>query len=77
MMENNIDRFGRPVSENSFVGEPVYDGFFCSIVSVVDLLGLLRDSFSADQLRAPARCLLHRCRTDAVVILDDIGAEKP
>jgi len=38
---------------------------------------LLRESYSADRLRAPARRLLHRCRTDAVVILDDIGAEKP
>jgi len=77
VMENNIDRFGKPDSENCFVGEPVYDGLYCSMVSVVDLLELLRESFSADHLRAPARRLLHRCRTDAVVILDDIGAEKP
>ncbi len=77
IVANNIERFGRPASENCFVGEPVYDGYYCSIVSVVDLLDLLRESFSSDQLRAPARRLLHRCRTDALVILDDVGAEKP
>jgi DNA replication protein DnaC len=29
------------------------------------------------QLRAPARWLLRRARSDDLVILDDIGAEKP
>jgi len=77
VVENNLELFGRPASESGFVGEPVYEGYYCSMVSVVDLLGLLRESYSADRLRAPARRLLHRCRTDAVVILDDIGAEKP
>ncbi|MDD4803338.1 MAG: hypothetical protein PHF24_10455, partial [Syntrophomonas sp.] len=77
IIKNNIERFGRPGSENSFVGEPVYDGYYCTMVSVVDLLGMLRESYRADQLRVPANRLLHRCRTDAVVILDDIGAEKP
>ena len=77
IVENNIEQFGRPASESWFVGEPIYEGYYCSMVSVVDLLWLLRESFSIDQLRAPARRLLHRCRTDAVVILDDIGAEKP
>ncbi|MDD4324257.1 MAG: ATP-binding protein [Eubacteriales bacterium] len=76
-MENNIERFGRPVSESGFVDEAVYDGYYCLMVSVVDLLGLLRESYSADRLRAPARRFLHRCRTDALLILDDIGAEKP
>jgi len=74
---NNLERFGRQASKSGFVGEPVYEGYYCSMVSVVDLLWLLRESYSADRLRAPARRLLHRCRTDAVVILDDIGAEKP
>jgi DNA replication protein DnaC len=44
---------------------------------VVDLLGLLRESYSAEQLRSPARRLLRRARSDALVVLDDIGAEKP
>ena len=76
IVENNIDWFGRPASENCFVGEPVYNGFYCSMVSVVDLLGTLRESFGVEQLRAPARRLLNRARNDAIVILDDIGAEK-
>jgi len=74
---NNVERFGRRASENGFVCEPVYDGYFCSMVSVVDLLALLRDSFSADRQRASARRVMQRCRTDALLILDDIGAEKP
>lgn len=47
------------------------------MVSVVDLLGLLRESFNAENLKVRARGLLHRVRADAIVILDDIGAEKP
>jgi len=74
---SNIDRFGRPGSDNGFVGELVFDGFYCSMISVVDLLGTLRESFGVEQLRAPARRLLNRARSDAVVILDDIGTEKP
>ncbi|HWP96141.1 MAG TPA: hypothetical protein VN426_04765 [Syntrophomonadaceae bacterium] len=40
-------------------------------------MGLLRESFSAEQLRAPARRLLNRARNDDMVVFDDIGAEKP
>ncbi len=77
LLENNTDRFGRPVSENRFVGDPVFEGYYCSMISVVDLLNTLRESFAADQLKAAARHLLHRARCDTIVILDDIGAEKP
>lgn len=77
IVENNINSFGTPSSENPVWGEPVYDGLCCSIISVVDLLGTLRESFNMDAIRATARCMLHRARNDAIVILDDIGAEKP
>lgn len=77
IIENNIEHFGRSASELLLVDEPIFKGYYCSMISVVDLLALLRNSYSADRLRAPATRLLHRCRTDAVVILDDIGAEKP
>jgi len=77
IVENDIERFGRPAGEHGFVGEPVYAGCYCLVVSVVDLLSLLRESFNAERLRNSARRLLHRCRSDALVILDDIGAEKP
>lgn len=77
IMENNIDHFGRPTNEILMAGEPVYKGFYCSMHSVVDLLGMLRESFNVDQVKASARRILHRARSDAIVILDDIGAEKP
>lgn len=77
VLQNHSERFGTPASQSAYFGEPVYEGYCCSVVSVVDLLGLLRESFSAQQLRAPARRLLRRAQSDALVILDDIGAEKP
>lgn len=77
VIQNHSDHFGTPASETVYVGQPVYAGYCCSMVSVVDLLGLLRESFSAQQLRAPARRLLRRARNDDLVILDDIGVEKP
>ena len=78
MVETNIEQFGRPASGGMpLATEPDYEGYHCCMVSVVDLLGLLRESYGADQLKNQARNLLHRVRVDAVVILDDIGAEKP
>jgi len=77
VIQNHSSCFGIPASQSVYFGEPVYEGYCCSVISVVDLLGLLRESFSAQQLRAPARRLLRRARSDALVILDDIGAEKP
>jgi DNA replication protein DnaC len=77
IIKNHSDRFGTPASETVYFGQPVYGGICCSMISVVDLLGLLRESFSAEQLRAPARRLLRRARNDDLVILDDIGVEKP
>lgn len=77
ILANNIDHFGKPMNGEALAGEPVYDGMTCFMVSVVDLLSVLRESFSADNLKAPARRLLHRARADALVIIDDIGAEKP
>lgn len=77
ILENNLQQFGKPVNGEALAGEPIYEGMHCLTVSVVDLLGIIRESFSADNLKAPARRLLHRARADALVILDDIGAEKP
>jgi DNA replication protein DnaC len=77
ILENNIEHFGKPVNGEALAGEPIYEGMTCFMVSVVDLLSILRGSFSADNLKAPARRLFHRARADALVIIDDIGAEKP
>lgn len=77
LMKNNIARFGFPPGKYGFVDEPVYDGYYCSMISVVDLLGTLRESFGNEQLKAASRNMLHRARCDVITILDDIGAEKP
>lgn len=77
MLENNIMSFGTPPGEYNFVDEPAYSGYYCSMFSMVDLLGTLRESFGNDRLKAAARTMMHRARCDAIVILDDIGAEKP
>lgn len=77
LIENKTILFGKRSSVNGFIDEPVYDGFYCSMVSVVDLLNTLRESFNTDQFKPTARDMLHRVRSDALVILDDIGAEKP
>jgi len=47
------------------------------MISVVDLLNTMRESISNEQLKATAKRMPHRARSDAIVILDDIGAEKP
>lgn len=77
ILEDNIDLFGKPLNGEALAGETIYEGMYCSMISVVDLLGTIRESFDADNLKAPTRRLLHRARADALVILDDIGAEKP
>lgn len=65
------------VQSNHFAIEPVYDGYYCSMVSVMDLLGTLRESLGEDHLKVAARRMLHQARSDTIVILDDIGAERP
>ncbi|MEN6326034.1 MAG: ATP-binding protein [Syntrophomonas sp.] len=77
IVENNINYFGTPSSNNPVWGEPLYDGLCCSMISVIDLLNTIRESINTDTFRATARRMLHRARTDAIIILDDIGAEKP
>lgn len=86
VVENNPGHFGRPPSRSPFYDEPVYEGHYCSLVSVVELLDRLKESYKEDRLRdafrddriwASTRDLLHRCRCDTIVILDDIGAQKP
>lgn len=86
VVEKNPGNFGRPPSPCNFFDEPLYEGYFCSIISVVDLLDRLRESFREDRLResnredqvwVQTRELLHRCRRDEAVIMDDIGAQKP
>lgn len=76
MVEANPGRFGRAQSISGFVDEPVYAGYCCTMVSVVEFLERLRESCRRDR-KAYTRELERRCRNDAVLILDDIGAESP
>ena len=72
VLENNIEHFGKLVNGEALARKPTYEGMNCLMVSVVNLLSIIRESFSADNLKAPARHLLHRTRADALVIIDDI-----
>ncbi|MEN6325813.1 MAG: hypothetical protein ABFD18_06365 [Syntrophomonas sp.] len=52
-----------------------YEGIYCSFFSVVELLDALRPGSEAKQRRGEA--LFHRAKADQLVVLDDIGVEKP
>lgn len=86
MVEIDPYYFGRRPSRCRFVDEAVYEGHYCSMISVVEMLDRMRESFREgkvrenlrdDRILEGTRELMHRCRCDTVVILDDIGAHKP
>jgi len=77
ILENNIDCFGRPGSEWRLADVPVYDGYYCSMISAVDYVGTIQESFKTGRLKASDQRMITRARSDAVLILDDIGAKKP
>lgn len=77
IIEANIDSFGCQKSETPIYGEQEYHGFSCTMISVVEFLGSLRQSYSAKNLKHLANRLLHQAKICEIIILDDIGAEKP
>lgn len=78
IVSKNIEQFGfKSESDIKIYGEPEYHGKLCSVISVVDLLDTLRAGFDSQNGRGKAGSLLSRARTDDILILDDIGAEKP
>ena len=85
VVENNPGHFGRPPSSSPFYDEPVYEGHYCSLVSVVELLDRLKESYKEDRLRDAFRddrvwASTGICSTAAGAMrrdLDDIGAQKP
>ena len=77
LLENNVASFGLPPGKFNLIDDPDYEGYYCSMISVVDLFEILRESFSNDQMMPAARNILHRAKCDDLGILDDIGAEKP
>jgi DNA replication protein DnaC len=77
LIKNNPDQFvPRPGPwdyDNGFK-----NGMMFTFVSVVDLLATIREGFDgSDYKKGKAADLLHRVKCDEIVILDDIGAEKP
>lgn len=52
--------------------DPGKNGFRFSFVPVVELLDAIRDSYSGKQ-----NDIIHRAKADELIVLDDIGAEKP
>ena len=75
IIENNLEHFGVPPGKLGFVDEYTYEGYHCSMVSIIELLETLRESIGNAKRKEAVRQKLHRLRCDAVVIMDDLGAE--
>lgn len=77
VIKNHPESFARRPGPWDY--DPGYQtGMKFTFVSVVDLLTTIRDSFNGSDIRKKkAADLLHQVRCDEIVILDDIGAEKP
>lgn len=76
LLETNIDLFGvRDNNKGIYDPErPEYRGLYCSFFSVVELLDAWRPG--SDAKKQQGDMLFHRAKTDDLVVLDDIGAEK-
>lgn len=78
IVKNNIPKFGY-VNESEIYNpdNAQYTGLSCYFVSVVNLLNSLRNSYQRNYRIAQVQNTLWRVKTNDIVILDDIGAEKP
>lgn len=72
----NIDRFGCRIAGIPLYGQKEYPGYTCAMISVVEFLGIQRQSISARNLKLLAERLLGIAKICELLILDDIGAEK-
>lgn len=77
VVEANIDEFGCQSSDLPIYGAKEYQGYTCTMIPVVEFLGIQRQSISAKNLKKIADHLLHQAKSSEIIILDDIGAEKP
>ncbi len=78
IVADNTEMFGLEIFIDIFDWvQSEYRGLKCSFVSVVDFLGLQRAGFNQEREREKAYQLLRRCKSDSVLILDDLGAERP
>ena len=78
LMESAPDMFGERVNHDLELYEPdreTYKGYCCSFFSTVDLLDAMRPGGSEYKQRK-GDWYFHRAKTDDLVVLDDIGAEK-
>lgn len=78
LMNKTPDIFGVRQDMNLTIYDPLnteYHGLYCSFFSTIELLDALRPGSEAKQIKADD--LFHRARADHLIILDDIGAEKP
>lgn len=77
MIEAHPQRFGRPLSSYRAYEDVEYSGCCCSMIPVFELLERLRESYGSRGRKKDYAELIRRCKGDDLVILDDIGAEKP
>lgn len=79
LIEVNPEAFGVRQNEDTVFFNPDREGYdrglYCSFFSTIELLDALRPGNEAKQSKAED--LFHRARADHLVVLDDIGAEKP
>ncbi len=77
LMEANPNEFGARHDATSSLYDPDredYRGLYCSFFSVVELLDLWKPGSDAKRQRGD--WFFYRAKTDDLVVLDDIGAEK-
>lgn len=77
LMESTPDLFGARQDESSTIYDPSredYRGLYCSFFSVVELLDLWKPG--SDFKKQRGDWLFHRAKSDDLVVLDDLGAEK-
>ena len=74
---NNPELFGVRENETSIYhpNKEEYRGLYCSFFSVVDLLDAMRPG--SEEKQRHGDWLYHRAKADDLVVLDDIGVEKP
>lgn len=77
IVESNLDSFGCRSDEMPIYGQQEYAGYSCAMISTVDLLGSMRQSYSIRNLKNLAKRLLDQAKTCKIIIFDDIGAENP
>lgn len=63
-------------NKTTIAGEEEYDGKYCSYFSVVELLDAMRPAGN-EAKQEHGNWLFFRAKHDDLVVLDDIGAEKP